>query len=189
MSKPTASPTASPTPPPPRRRDFVTIGLLIGLILLGLGVYVALKFGIPRAIPIFLAGLGLILVLSAANRRHRHANAQLRRSIDFATTAVNASLLAGILLVFNARAFVTPRHPVQHIGIDLDGRVIGHETVEYPQTELKIRIPIRPDLLNSAQPIQIGFSLPDAISPESIGLSDTRVLALGLLDASFESLH
>jgi hypothetical protein len=83
----------------------VTAGLVIGLILIGSGGYVALNVGIPRSLPIFLAGLGLILALSAANRRHRHANADLRRSIDFATTALNASLLAGILLVCNVIAF------------------------------------------------------------------------------------
>lgn len=105
MSKPTATLATDLVSPASPRRRLVTAGLVIGLILLGLGGYVALKFGIPWAIPVFLAGLGLILGLIAANRRHRHASADLRRSIDFATTVLNASLLAGILLVCNVIAF------------------------------------------------------------------------------------
>jgi hypothetical protein len=83
----------------------VTPGLLLGLGLFGLGGYVALNHGIPRAMPVFLAGLGLVVILSAANRRRGRADARLRRSVDFATTAVNASLLAGILLIVNIIMF------------------------------------------------------------------------------------
>ena len=84
-----------PIPRGPRYRDLVIAGLLLGLVLLGAGGYVALYYGIPDSIPLFVAGFGSILFLAGANRRYQQNSINLRRSIDFATTALNAALLAG----------------------------------------------------------------------------------------------
>jgi len=89
----------------PRRRQRVVVGLLVGFSLYVAGGYVALEYGIPQSIPFFAAGFGLVLWLSAANRRYQDSSPDLRRSIDLATAALNASLLAGILIVLNVIAF------------------------------------------------------------------------------------
>ena len=66
---------------------------------------VAIARGIPWSLPIFALGFGLVLVLIAFNRRYRHASPSLRRTIDFSSAFLNASLLAGILIVVNVIAF------------------------------------------------------------------------------------
>ena len=50
-------------------------------------------------------GFGLVLALISFNRRYRHASPSLRRTIDFSSAFLNASLLAGILIVVNVIAF------------------------------------------------------------------------------------
>ena len=46
-----------------------------------------------------------MIFLIARNRRYRHASPTLRRTVDFSTAFLNASLLAGILVVANVIAF------------------------------------------------------------------------------------
>ncbi len=69
------------------------------------GAYVALSRGILWSLPIFGLGFALVLALIAANRRYRHASPSLRRTIELSTAFLNASLLAGILIVVNVIAF------------------------------------------------------------------------------------
>ena len=59
----------------------------------------------PVSVPIFALGFGLVIFLIARNRRYRHASPTLRRTIDFSTAFLNASLLGGILIVANVIAF------------------------------------------------------------------------------------
>jgi hypothetical protein len=75
------------------------------MALIASGAYNALQGSIPWSIPLFMAGFGLLLALAATNRRYRHSSDELRRSVDVATTTLNASLLAGILIVVNVIAF------------------------------------------------------------------------------------
>ena len=67
--------------------------------------YFAVSRGILFSVPVFALGFGLVIFLVARNRRHRHASPTLRRTIDFSTAFLNASLLGGILIVGNVIAF------------------------------------------------------------------------------------
>ncbi len=86
-------------------RDRMIAGVVVGLLLIAGGGYAALSRGILYSMPIFALGFGLVIFLIARNRRHRHSSPSLRRTIDFSTTFLNASLLAGILIVGNVIAF------------------------------------------------------------------------------------
>src|SRR5271170_822758 len=86
-------------------RDRIVAGVVVGLMLILGGAYVALARGILASLPIFALGFGLVLILIQVNRRYRHASPSLRRTIDVSDTFLNTSLLAGILIVCNVLAF------------------------------------------------------------------------------------
>ena len=91
--------------PSARYRDRIIAAVVVGWILILLGAVVAVNRGIPWSLPIFGVGFGLVLVLIGYNRRYRHASPSLRRTIEFSSTFLNATLLAGILIVGNIIAF------------------------------------------------------------------------------------
>src|SRR5262249_39731501 len=82
-------------------RDRIVAAVVFGMIVIVGGAYVALARGIPWSLPIFALGFGLVLILIRINRRYRHASPSLRRTIAVSSTFLNASLLAGILIVIN----------------------------------------------------------------------------------------
>ncbi len=86
-------------------RDRTIAGVVVGLLLIAGGGFLAVSRGLLWSMPVFGVGFGLVLFLIARNRRHRHASPTLRRTIDFSTAFLNASLLAGILIVANVIAF------------------------------------------------------------------------------------
>jgi hypothetical protein len=86
-------------------RDRMVTGVVAGLLLIVGGGYLALSRGILYSVPAFALGFGLVIFLIARNRRYRHASPTLRRTIDFSTAFLNASLLGGILIVGNVIAF------------------------------------------------------------------------------------
>jgi ABC-type uncharacterized transport system len=86
-------------------RDRIVVAVVVGLILILAGAYASLARGILWSLPIFGVGFGLVLALISFNRKYRHASPSLRRTIDFSSTFLNASLLAGILIVVNVIAF------------------------------------------------------------------------------------
>jgi hypothetical protein len=86
-------------------RDRMIAAVIVGLLIIALGGYLALARGILYSVPAFALGFGLVIFLIARNRRHRHASPALRRTIDFSTAFLNGSLLAGILVVANVIAF------------------------------------------------------------------------------------
>lgn len=86
-------------------RDRMVTGVVVGLLLIAAGGYLALTRGILFSVPIFALGFGLVIFLIARNRRYRHSSPTLRRTIDFSTAFLNASLLGGILIVGNVIAF------------------------------------------------------------------------------------
>lgn len=89
--------------------------------------------------------------------------------------------LHGVRLHFEANVLVTPSHPLQRISISLNGAVVAERRITYPQSTTAFDIDVPPELSSAARKLVIGFDLPDAIKPISIGLgSDSRVLALGL---------
>ncbi len=86
-------------------RDRIVVAVVLGLILILAGAYIAVDRGILWSLPIFGLGFGLVLTLIAVNQRFRHGSPTVRRTIDFASTFLNATLLAGILVVVNVIAF------------------------------------------------------------------------------------
>jgi ABC-type uncharacterized transport system len=86
-------------------RDRIVAAVVVGLILILAGAFVSIERGILWSLPMFGLGFGLVLTLMVVNQRYRHGSPTLRRTIDFANTFLNASLLAGILVVVNVIAF------------------------------------------------------------------------------------
>src|SRR5262249_11942256 len=60
-------------------RDRVVAASVVGLILVGVGAYVALAVSIPWSLPLFATGFGIVIALVSINRRYRHASPTLRR--------------------------------------------------------------------------------------------------------------
>jgi hypothetical protein len=86
-------------------RDRVIAAMVGGLLLIVSGAYVALSGRVVWSLPVFAAGFAIVLMLMAANRRHRHASPALRRTLEFSDAALNAALVAGVLVVVNVLAF------------------------------------------------------------------------------------
>lgn len=95
----------------------------------------------------------------------------------------------GLEMSLQANVFVTPSHRVQRIEVSVNGKPVAHYKVVYPQTSVDMQIPIAPRVLEAAGRLEIKFDLPDATSPQSLGLSgDGRTLAIGLVSARFDPL-
>jgi hypothetical protein len=86
-------------------RDRMVIGVVVGLMLIASGAFVAAYQGVLWSLVVFAFGFGLVISLIAINHRHRHASPSVRRTIEFSSAFLNASLLAGILIVINVLAF------------------------------------------------------------------------------------
>ncbi|MBX6312752.1 MAG: GldG family protein [Isosphaeraceae bacterium] len=98
--------------PSPRYRDRVVAGAIAGLMLLVAGAGVAMRVGILWSLPLFVAGFGLEVALIRSNHRYRHTSPTLRRVVQFADTALTATLLAGVLIVGNVLAFKYGERPL-----------------------------------------------------------------------------
>ena len=86
-------------------RDRVIAAVSIGLVLILIGGYLAIARGVAWSLPAFALGFGTVFVLVLINQRYRHGSPTLRRTVGLATTALNGSLLAGVLIIFNVVAF------------------------------------------------------------------------------------
>ena len=86
-------------------RDRIVAAVVVGLILILAAAYVALSRGILLVAADLRARVRPGPLSDRGNRRYRHASPSLRRTIDFSTAFLNASLLAGILIVVNVIAF------------------------------------------------------------------------------------
>jgi len=86
-------------------RDRVIAAMVIGLLLILGGAYVALAHSLFWSIPVFAMGFGLVLALIAFNHRFRHTSPALRRTIELSNTALHVALVAGIVIVANVLAF------------------------------------------------------------------------------------
>ncbi|WP_254053408.1 GldG family protein [Singulisphaera sp. GP187] len=86
-------------------RDRVIAAVVVGLLLIVGGAYIALARSLLWSIPVFAIGFGLVLALIVFNQRYRHASPALRRTIDLSNTALTIALVAGILIVINVLAF------------------------------------------------------------------------------------
>jgi len=89
-----------------------------------------------------------------------------------------------LILKLHVNTFVNAAHPMQRIGVSVDGQQVAEYTARYPRPQLEMVIPLGRHAAGDSERFDVGFSLPDAVSPQSLGLSnDARDLALGLLDA------
>lgn len=87
----------------------------------------------------------------------------------------------GVRLHFEANVLVNAEHRRQRIAVSLNGVVVTQRDVVYPQSAIAFDIDIPTDMLDSSRKVHIGFDLPDAVTPQSIGLgNDPRRIALGL---------
>ena len=87
----------------------------------------------------------------------------------------------GLRLHFDTHTFVTSSHPQQRIEVSLNGADVGHYEATYPNSVIGIDLDIPENALMSSKEIRIGFTFPDAVSPQSVGAgADERILALGL---------
>jgi len=86
-------------------RDRVIAAVVVGLLLVIAGAYLALTHSLAWSLPLFACGIGIILRLIVVNQRYRHASPALQRTLGFSNAALNATLLAGILIVLNVVTF------------------------------------------------------------------------------------
>jgi hypothetical protein len=87
----------------------------------------------------------------------------------------------GIRLHFEANVLVTAKHSRQRIGITLNGATVAQRDVTFPQSTLGFDVNLPESVLRATGKLIIGLDLPDAASPQAIGIgADGRVLALGL---------
>lgn len=86
-------------------------------------------------------------------------------------------------IALEVMAFVLPQHPAQRVIVSLNGeQVLSTRLVQHQDNHLEIPISpaIRQHLADNDR-LTIELQLPDAISPEQLGINDdSRVMALGL---------
>lgn len=86
-------------------RDRVIGAVCVGMLLIMLGAYLVVTRGVAWSVVPFALGFGTVVPLVLINRRHRHGSPTMRRTLDLSTAALNASLVAGVLIVVNVLAF------------------------------------------------------------------------------------
>jgi ABC-type uncharacterized transport system involved in gliding motility auxiliary subunit len=87
-------------------RDRVVAAVCLGMLLILAGAYLAFTRGVGwSSAAAFALGFGTVLTLVMINRKHRHGSPTLRRTVDVSTAALNAALVAGVLVVVNVIAF------------------------------------------------------------------------------------
>lgn len=89
-------------------------------------------------------------------------------------------------LTLVGRALVNERHPKQQITLFVNGK--PNQTVELQQQDGNvIKINLDPKVKTNRNYIEIEFQMPNAITPQAIGMgTDIRKLAFGLVSATFE---
>jgi hypothetical protein len=98
--------------PPPRYRDRMAAATTFGVLGIGLGAYVAVRFGLPQSIVVFGMAFGILILTMWSNRPYRHASPSLRRMARFADASMTGALLAGILIVANVLTFTYGGRPI-----------------------------------------------------------------------------
>lgn len=85
-----------------------------------------------------------------------------------------------------AETYVNEKHPLQRVGLTVAGQPAATWEVHYPESKLVESVVVS---LNAGQDMPLVFSLPDAISPHTVGEStDTRLLGIGLKALKIEVL-
>lgn len=87
----------------------------------------------------------------------------------------------GVRLNFEVYGLVTAEHPRQHIQVSVNGMAAGTHEVVFPDNQMQFDVVVPAAEMTSSNGIHIAFDLPDAVSPQSIGMnSDPRVLGIQL---------
>lgn len=98
--------------PSAARRDRAVILAVVGFLLILLGGFLAVEFGVAASIPAFAGGIALVQWVLRTYRAYRHESPTIRRLIAFAETGLTAALLLGVLLVGNVLAFRLGGRPI-----------------------------------------------------------------------------
>jgi hypothetical protein len=86
-------------------RDRVIAAVCIGMLLILLGAYVVATRGVAWSMLPFGLGFATVISLVLINQRYRHGSPTMRRTLDVSSAALNAALVAGVLIVVNVLAF------------------------------------------------------------------------------------
>jgi hypothetical protein len=97
--------------PAPGRRDRAVAVSVAGLVLVAIGAFVAIQYGVLWSIPVFVVGYGMVAVTIKSNLAYRHDSPTLRRVVRVSDTAMTASLIAGVLVIGNVLAFKYGERP------------------------------------------------------------------------------
>lgn len=90
-------------------------------------------------------------------------------------------VVQGIRLNFEVSGLVTAEHPRQRIQMSVNGMAAGTHEVIYPNGQMQFNVVVPAADMTSSSEIHITFDLPDAVSPQSIGMNnDMRVLGIQL---------
>lgn len=95
----------------------------------------------------------------------------------------------GLRLHFVVRPYVTSIYLRQRVQVDIDGEAVQTLVASYPDTQLSFDLPVSPEQLQSGRKLHVHLKLPDAVSPQSLGLSaDSRALSIGLISIQADPL-
>jgi hypothetical protein len=87
----------------------------------------------------------------------------------------------GIRLNFEVYGLVTAEHPRQRIQMSVNGVAVGTHDVVFPDNQAQFDVVVSAAEMTSSNGIHIAFDLPDAVTPQSIGMNDDpRVLGIQL---------
>lgn len=96
---------------------------------------------------------------------------------------------SGVLLHFELRAFVSEKHPRQRAEIVVNESDLKSIEVTYPANKATFDLPVSTRSLRNEDKVAVHLTLPDAVSPKSLGMSeDPRVLSFGLVSVEARPL-
>lgn len=88
---------------------------------------------------------------------------------------------SGVVLHLQAQAFLVAQHPCQRVIVVMNDVQTGNYHPCYPTGQFQMTLQIPEALIAAEKPIVVTFELPDAQSPQSLGLSnDGRKLGISL---------
>jgi len=93
-------------------RDRVIATMVVGLLLILVGAYIAVAQSLAWSIPVFALGFGTVLTLITLNQRHRHSSPTLKRTIELSSLSLHVVLVAGVLIVLNVLIYRYGGHPL-----------------------------------------------------------------------------
>jgi hypothetical protein len=107
-------------------------------------------------------------------------------AIDTRELPVSAT---GLRLHFAAQVYVVPKYPRQRVQVDIEGGDTQMLVATYPNSRLSFYLSVSAEQLQSGGKLHVHFKLPDAVSPQSLGVSgDTRLLSVGLVSIQADLL-